>query len=134
MFEWLIHLVDDARIAYASIGYERECKKQWVADADHTYSTAHLEKDINTLLAEPLRHILSAFDIPIRALESRRENACLVVSDAKKKLAILERSYKAELDAAYKAKNEASEALEECRRELSVAYDDLNSAKSSLDS
>lgn len=134
MFKWLTNLVDDARIAYAFIGYERECKKQWVADAERTYSTTHVEADIKTRMAEPLRHVLCAFDIPIRDLEARRENARRVVLDAKQKLAILERDYKTELDAAYKAQNEASEELEECRRKLSVAYDDLNSAKSGLDS
>lgn len=134
MFEWLTNLVDDARIAYAFLGYKRECKKKWVADADRTYSTTNVEDDIKTRMAEPLRHILNTFDIPIRDLESRRENARRVISDAKEKLAILERDYKTELDAAYKAQNEASEELEECRSKLSVAYDDLNSAKSSLDS
>lgn len=133
MFKWLTNIVDDARIAYAYLGYERECKKQWVADADRTYSTTNIEEDINTRMAAPMRHILSSFDIAIRDFESRRENARRVVSDAKEKLAIFERDYKTELEAAYKAQNEASEELDECRRKLSMAYDDLNSAKSSLD-
>lgn len=134
MFKWLTNLVEGGRIAYAYLGYERECKKQWVADADRTYSTTHIEQDIKNRMADPQCHVASTFDASIRDLESTRENIQRVISEAKEKLAILERDYKSELDAAYKIQNEASEALAECRRKLSSAFDDLNSAKSILSS
>lgn len=134
MIKWLTNLVDDVRIAFAYISHEKECRKQWVADAEQTYSTAQVDQYIKDRMAEPLRHVSSTYEVPIRDLESRRENARRVVAEAHEKLAILERDYKTELDAAYKTQNETSDELEECRQKLSSAYDDLNSAKSSLDS
>lgn len=134
MFNWLTNLVDNARIAFAYPGYEQKCKEQWVANAKRTYSTVQVELDINARMAEPLRHVSSAFDAPIRDLESKRENIRRVVADASEKLAILERDYKTELDCAYKVKNETHEELKECRQNLSAAYDDLNEAKDDLDS
>jgi hypothetical protein len=134
MFKWLTNFVDDARIAFAYLGYERECKKQWVADAERTYSTTNIERNIKALMVEPLLHVASTFNAPIRDLESKRENIRCVVAEAKEKLAILDRDYKSELDVAYIVQNAASGELDECRRKLSSAYDELNSAKSSLDS
>lgn len=134
MFKWLTNLIDDARVAFDFLGYERECRRQWVADADRTYSTAHVEKEIRERMAEPLRHSASAFDNPIRDLESRIDGIHRVVDEANEKLAILNRDYQSELDAAYKIKNEASAELEECRRQLSEAHNELSSAKRSLDS
>lgn len=134
MFKWLTNLVDDARIAVAYLGYERECKKQWVADAERKFSTTHVEQDIRTRMAEPLRHVASTFSASISDLEGRRANVRRVVSEAKDKLAILERDYKAELDAAYTTLNETRAELDECRKNLSDAHDELNSAKSNLDS
>ena len=52
MFKWLTNLVKDARIAFAYLGYERECKKQWVADAERTYSTTLVEQDIKARMAD----------------------------------------------------------------------------------
>lgn len=134
MFKWLTNLVKDARIAFAYLGYERECKKQWVADAERTYSTTLVEQDIKARMAEPMRHVSHGFDVPISDLELKRNNVRQVVSEAKEKLAILERDYKSELDAAYQTMNATREELDECRGKLSSAYDDLNSAKQSLDS
>lgn len=132
MIKWLTNRVDDVRIAFAYIGHEKECRKQWVADAHRTYSTTQVEQYIKDRMAEPLRHASSTYAMPTRDLESRRENVRRVVAEAQEKLGILERDYKTELDAAYKTQNEASDEIEECRQKLSSAYDDLNSAKSSL--
>jgi uncharacterized coiled-coil DUF342 family protein len=85
-------------------------------------------------MAGPLHHMSDAFDAPIRDLEFKRENARVVVSDAKGKLALLERDYKTELDTAYKTQNEARKELDECRQNLSEAYDGLKEAKDNLDS
>lgn len=134
MFKWLTNLFDDARIAVAYLGYERECKKQWVADAERTFSTTHVEQDIKARMAEPLRHVASTFSAPISELEARRANVRRVVSEAKDKLAILERDYKSELDAAYATLNETRAELDECRKNLSDAYDELKEAKDNLDS
>lgn len=134
MFKWLTNLVDDARIAFSYLGYERECKHNWMAEAERTYSTTRTEQDIKTRMAEPLLHVASTFNAPIRDLESTRENVKCVVTASKEKLATLDRDYKSELDVAYKLQNEVSEELDECRRKLSSAYDELNAAKSSLDS
>ena len=133
LFKWLTSFVDDARIAYAYLGYERECKVQWLANAERTYSTIRFEKEIRARMAEPMRHVASTFTASIHELESKREKVQRVVSEAKEKLAILERDYKKELDVAYQAQNKISEELEDCRRKLSSAYDDLNSAKRNLD-
>lgn len=65
--------------------------------------------------------------------QSKRENIQSVVAEATEKLAILDRDYKAELSAAYEVQHELSKELEDCRHKLSSAYDDLNSAKRSLD-
>lgn len=134
MFKWLTNLVDDARIAISYGSYERACKKQWVADAERTYSTAQVEQDIKARMVDPLHHVLSTFDVPIRDLESKRESVGRVVAEARKKLAILERDYTTDLDAAYKTKNKTHEELDACRQYLTEAYDDLNAAKRSLDS
>lgn len=134
MLKWLVSLVDDARIAFAYLDYERECKTQWLANAERTYSTVRVEKDIRARMAEPMRHVANTFNTPIRELEFKRENIQRVVSEANEKLAILERDYKKELDAAYQVQNKISGELEECRHKLSRAYDDLNSAKRNLDS
>lgn len=134
MFKWLTNLVDDTRIAFAYLGYERECKKQWVADAERNFLTAHVEQDIKARMAEPLRQVASTFNAPISELEARRANVRRVVSEAKDKLAILERDYKSELDAAYSTLNETRAELDECRKNLSDAHDELNRAKSNLDS
>lgn len=134
MFNWLTNLVDDARIAFAYLGYERECKKQWVAAAERSFSTSRVEQDIRARMAEPLRHVASTFNAPISELEARRANVCRVVSEAKDKLSILERDYKSELDAAYAELNETRAELDECRKNLSDAYDELKEAKSNLDS
>jgi len=134
MFRWLINLVQDARIAFAYLSYERECKKQWVADAERTYSAAQVEQDIKARMAEPMGHVSYEFDAPISDLESKRNNVRRVVSEAKGKLAILERDYKSELDSAYQTMNATRDELAECRGKLASAYDDLSSAKRSLDS
>jgi chromosome segregation ATPase len=134
MFKWLTNLVDDARIALAYIGYERECKKQWLAEAERDFSTTHVEQDIKARMSEPLRHVASTFNAPIGELEARRANVRRVVSEAKKTLAILERDYKSELDAAYATLNETRTELDECRKNFSDAYDELKTAKSNLDS
>jgi len=133
MFKWLTSRIDNARIAFAYVGYERECKQQWMAEAESTFSTVQLEQEIKTRMAEPMNHVAQAFDAPIRELEAKRENVRQVVSEAEEKLAILERDYKSELDAAYKTLNETREQLNECRRKLSSAYDDLADAKRKLD-
>lgn len=134
MFNWLTNLVDDARIALAYLGYERECEKQWAAGAERDFSTAHVEQDIRARMTEPLRHVESTFNAPISALEAHCANVRRVVSEAKDKLAILERDFKSELDAAYATLNETRAELEECRQNLSDAYDELKKAKSNLDS
>lgn len=134
MFKWLTNLVEDARIAFAYFGYEHECKKQWVADAERNFSTKHVEQDIKAHMAEPLRQVASTFNAPISELEARRTNVCRVVSEAKDKLFILERDYKSELDAAYATLNEIRAELDECRKNLSDAYDQLKVAKNNLDS
>lgn len=134
MFNWLTNCVNNARIAFTYPSYERECREQWVAIVERTYSTVQIEQDIEARMAEPMRHVSSTYDMPISELESRRENILKVVADAKRKLAILERDYKAELDAAYKTLNETREEFDECRRRLSIAHDNLNLAKHKLDS
>lgn len=134
MIKWLTNLFDGVRIGFAYFSYEEECRKQWVADANRTYSTAQVEQYIKDRMAEPLCHVSCTYDAPIRELESKRENVRRVVADAKEKLAILERDYKTELECAYKAQNETREELNECLQNLSGAYDDLNSAKRKLDS
>lgn len=134
MFKWLTNLVDDARIAVAYLGYENECKKQWVADAERNFSTTHVEQDIKACMAEPLRQASSTFNAPISELEARRDNVRRVVHEAKEKLAILERDYKSELDAAYSTLNETRAELDECHKNLSGAHDELKKAKSNLDS
>ena len=134
MFKWLTKLVDDARIGVAYLGYERECKKQWVFAAERNFSTTHVEQDIRARMAEPLRHVASTFNAPISELEARRANVRRVVSEAKDKLSILERDYKSELDAAYATLNGTRAELDECRQNLSSAYDELKRAKSNLDS
>lgn len=134
MFKWLTNLVDDARIAIAYLGYERECKKQWVADAERNFSTTHVEQDVKARMVEPLRHVASTFNSPIRELEARRANVRRVVSEAEDKLAILDRDYKSELDAAYATLNETRIELDKCRKNLSEAYDELKEAKDKLDS
>ncbi len=126
-------MLDDARIAFAYLGFERECKKQWVADAEQTYSTILVEESIKIRMTEPQRHVEKAFNAPIREHQSKRENIQSVVAEATEKLAILDRDYKAELSAAYEVQHELSKELEDCRHKLSSAYDDLNSAKRSLD-
>lgn len=134
MFKWLTNLVEDARIVFAYIGYERECKKQWVTEAERRYSTTQVEQEILRRMSEPLRHVASTFNASIRDLEAKRQNVARVVSEARDKLVIFERDYKSELDAAYAVLNETREELKACRQNLSSAYDDLNSAKRSLDS
>ena len=134
MFKWLTNLVDDARITYGYLGYERECKQQWIADAELTCSTAEVEQDIKARMADPMCHVSNAFDAPICDLESKCENVRSVVSDAKGKLFLLERDYKTELDAAYRSQDEACEQMKKCRQNLSEAYDDLKEAKDNLDS
>ncbi len=134
MFQWLTKLVDDARIAFAYLGYERECKEQWVADAERTYSTAQIEHDVKTLMTAPLHRVSTEFDVPVRDLETKRQGVDRVVTDDREKLAILERDYKSQLDAAYKTLNETREEFDACRQNLSKAHDDLSSAKRSLDS
>jgi chromosome segregation ATPase len=134
MFKWLTNLVDDARIAVAYLGYVRECKKQWVSDAERNFSTTHIEQEIKARMAAPLRHVASAFNTPTSTLEARRDNVRRVVSEAKDKLSILERDYKTELDTAYAALNETRAELDECRKNLSDAYDELKEAKDNLDS
>ena len=133
MFKWLVDLFNDGRIAYSYLGYEIECKHKWVTNAELSYSTVSLEQNIKSLMSEPQRHVLSAYDAPIHDLESRKKSVCRVIAEAMEKLAMLERNYKTELDTAYEVQHEVSKALEECRQKLSCAYDDLNSAKSSLD-
>ena len=115
-------------------GYERECKNQWVANAERNFSTTHVEQDIEARMAEPLRHVASTFNAPISDLEARRANVRRVLSEAEGKLAILERDYKSELDAAYVTLNETRAELDECRKNLSDAYDELKEAKGNLDS
>lgn len=134
MFEWLTKLVDDGRIAFAYPSYEKQCRKRWIDDAVQTYSTTRIEQEIKSRMAESMHHVSTAFDALIGELEFNRENVRNVVSDAKAKLALLERDYKTELDGAYKVQNELRAELNICRQNLSAAYDDLNSAKSSLDS
>lgn len=134
MFKWLVDLFNDGRIAYSYLGYEIECKHKWVRDAERSYSTVSLKQNIKSLMSEPQRHVLSAYDAPIHDLESRQKSVCRVIAEAMEKLAMLERNYKMELDTAYEVQHEVSKELEECRQKLSCAYDDLNSAKSSLDS
>jgi hypothetical protein len=53
--------VADPRIALAYLGYESECKKQWVADVERNFSTKHVEQDIKARMAKPLLHVASAF-------------------------------------------------------------------------
>ena len=134
MFKWLTNLVDDARIALAYPSHERECKKRWVADAERNFSTTHVEQDIGARMAEPLRHVASAFNAPISELEARRANVHRAVSEAEDKLAILARDYKTELDAAYATLNATRAELDECRKNLSDAYNELKEAKDNLDS
>ena len=134
MFNWLTNLVDDARIAFSYPGYESECRKQLTVDAERTYSTRHLEEDIDLRMAKPKRYVISAYIDPSRGLEKKRKDIQRVVADAGDKLSILERDYKSELDSAYALVNQTREALDACRRNLSDAYVDLKSAKSNLDS
>jgi chromosome segregation ATPase len=134
MLKWLTNLIDDARIAFAYLGYERECKKQWVADAERTFSTTHVEHEIKARMSEPLHHVARTFNQPISDLEARRANVRRVISEAKEKLAILERDYKSELDAAYTTLNEIRAELDDCQKNLSEAHDSLKTAKTNLDS
>jgi hypothetical protein len=75
MIKWLTNLFDGVRIGFAYFSYEEECRKQWVADANRTYSTAQVEQSIKDRMAEPLCHVSSTYDAPIRELESKRPAA-----------------------------------------------------------
>ncbi len=134
MFKWLNNVLDNARIALAYIGYERKCRTLWLADAERTYSTAQVDQEIERLMSKPLSHVESAFDAPIRALTERQLSVKRMVAEAQHKLAVFQRDYKSELDAAYAELNEVREKLNTCRENLSSAFDDLKSAKRSLDS
>ena len=133
MFNWLRNLATDIRIAHAYGGYETQCRKQWVAEAQRTFSTASLEQEIEARMAEPTRHVSATYTQPIQEFESRRDGTRKVVADAQQKLAILRRDYRGELDAADKELKQAKEDLAECRRNLSGAWVDFHSARASLD-
>lgn len=134
MFKWLTDFIDDTRIAFAYSGYENECRKKWVADAERTYSTENIRRDITARMVAPMLYVSSTFDGPIRILQRELQNNTQVLSDAKAKLTILTRDYKADLDAAFGALNGTREKLDECNQGLSGAYDDLKIAKRDLDS
>ena len=101
MFAWLSHLVDDARIALAYSAYERECRAQWVKQAEGAYSTAPLVREIRARMAAPLQHCAITYEIPIRALEDRREQVHRVLIDAEEKLATLCRDYRTHAPGVY---------------------------------
>lgn len=134
MFKWLTNFVDDTRIAFAYGHYENDRRKEWVADAEHLYSTENILKDITARMGAPTLYISTAFDVPIRLLERELEQKAQTVSDAKAKLAVLTRDYKTELDSVYVTLNETRERLDLCKQRLSSAYEDLEDAKSDLDS
>ena len=133
MFNWLINLATDMRIAYAYSDYETQCRKRWVAEAQRTFSTASLEQEVEARMAEPMRQVSAAYTQPIQELESSRDGMRKVVAAGQQKLAILTRDYRAELEAAYNELKQAKEDLAECRRNLSGAWDDFHSARQSLD-
>lgn len=134
MFKWLTDFVDNTRIAFAYTSYENECRKKWVANAERKYSAENIRRDIKGRLVEPMLYISNTFDAPIRALQRELQNNTQALSDAKAKLAILTRDYKADLEVAYGALNATREKLDKCNQGLSDAYDDLKKAKRDLDS
>jgi len=134
MFKWLTDFIDNTRIAFAYAGYENECRKKWVANAERTYSAENIRRDIKGRLVGPMLYISNTFDAPIRVLQSELRKNTQALSDANAKLAILTRNYKAELDVAYEAMNATRGELDKCNQGLSDAYDDLKNAKRDLDS
>lgn len=134
MFKWLTDFVDDTRIAYAYSHYENDSRKQWVEDAERMYSTQNIRRDITARMVAPTLYVSTAFDAPLRLLERELQNNAKVVSDAKAKLTVLTRDYKAELDRAYVTLNETRVRRDLCTQSLSIVYDDLNNAKRDLDS
>ena len=133
MFKWLTTRIENARIAWVYLGYEQECRKLWIAEAERKFSTAELAREIRVRMDEPQRHVEAAFDDPIQALEAKSKNIADVISEAERKLAILQRDYRSKLDAAYNVLNDARAQLTECRKTLAEAYDDLAEAKQKLD-
>jgi hypothetical protein len=134
MLKWLTNFIDDTRISFAYFYYENECRKAWVADAKHVYSTENIRQDIAARMVAPMLYVSTSFDVPISLLERDLQDIAQTVSDAKAKLAILVRDYKDELDRAYVTLNEIRERLGVCKQGLSGAYDDLKNSKRDLDS
>ena len=112
MFKWLTDFIDNTRIAFAYAAYENECRKKWVANAECTYSAENIRRDIKGRLVAPTLYVSNTFDAPIRVLQHELHNTTQALSDAKAKLAILTRDYKADLEVAYGTLNATREKLD----------------------
>jgi hypothetical protein len=133
MFRWLAERVEDARIAASFPGYDKARREEHLTAAKRRFSTARLEREIATLACEPAREAALRFGPAAAALRAELAGDRERMRELRRRLALLERDYKAELNGLYAKVRETREALGDLYEERDEARKVLADAQSSID-
>lgn len=133
MLKWLGGQIRAIRISADFRRYERMMLEEHRKAAERRFSTAEISREIQARLAAPRREAADRFDRPISQLAS--SIACLGgrIAECQRRLAIMERPYKDELDELYARKNALVEERRAWYEQKREAHEDVDSARSSID-
>jgi uncharacterized coiled-coil DUF342 family protein len=105
-----------------------------VAAADRRFYTRELEQEIKNLMKIPLQEMQVCYSEPIAQLRTSISLMSSELAGHRVKIALLNRSYKSELDPLYKELNERRDRLHTIFAEKDEARDEFNQAKDDIDS
>ncbi len=133
MLKWISEKVENARIAWSFPDYEKAKREEHLAAADHRFSSAGIEREIAELAQGPTREAAIKFGPQEASLNADITANRKLVEQLRQKLAVLERSYKDELDCLYRKVADAKISIDALYEEKSDAHEAIRDAKSSID-
>jgi hypothetical protein len=133
IFKKVSDILDDARIAYAFIAYEKDARARHMASAARRFSTFELEADAAQRMAGPQQMAEQRFVAPISALKGKAMRVQAQIATQSGQLAIFERDYQSELTTLFASKSALIAQCRSIQDAKSAAFARVRAASEGLD-
>ena len=134
MFNWIRTKYQDMQISMSFPAYEAAARDAHDATARRQFSTHDINREIIRLMTIPHQEMQVRYLEPIAQLGSTLTMLTAEFATYRENINILERSYKSELDPLYVKMDELRDRKTTIMAEKSEAHDDMNQARSDIDS
>lgn len=133
MLKWISATIEDARIAWSFLGYQKAKRAEHLADADHRFSSEKLEREIAKLFRGPTQEAAIRFGQPAASLNAEITTNRERIREFSRKIEVLQRNYTKELSDLYEKVADAKTSLSDLYEEKSEAHEEIRDAKESID-